>query len=209
MFDPAHFLAFLIAGISLNLMPGPDTMYVLARSLGQGRRAGTLAALGISSGALLHITAAVLGFSAVLMTSALAFSAIKLVGAAYLVYLGVKMLRGSPEGLASPALRRERPLTIWSQGVLTNLLNPKVALFFLAFLPQFVDPRRGHISLQFLLLGLTFEVTGTTWLLMVAAGSGTLKNWLHRRPAFVRVQQKATGALFILFGARLAFAQQR
>jgi threonine/homoserine/homoserine lactone efflux protein len=209
MFDTTHFVAFLLAGISLNLVPGPDTMYVLARSLAQGRRAGVLATLGICSGAFLHITAAVFGFSAVLMTSATAFNVVKYAGAAYLAYFGIQMLRSKSADIEAPTLAAETSARIWAQGALTTVLNPKVALFFLAFLPQFVDPKRSHVSSQFFLLGMTFWTTGTVWLLIVAATSGSLGSWLARRPVVARVQQKATGALFLFFGARLALARQR
>jgi threonine/homoserine/homoserine lactone efflux protein len=141
MFGIHDFSLFLAAGILLNLTPGPDTVYILGRSLAQGRGAGVASALGICVGSIFHTCAAALGLSAILATSALAFSAIKLLGSAYLVFLGVKMLLDRRKRLSSPSNFRWRTTgAAFRQGVLTNILNPKVALFFLAFLPQFIDP---------------------------------------------------------------------
>jgi threonine/homoserine/homoserine lactone efflux protein len=204
LFDPARLGAFLLAAIALNLTPGPDTMYVLARSLGQGRWAGVVSALGIAAGCLVHITAAALGLSALLATSALAFTVVKWVGAIYLVWMGVGMLRSKAgpepvEGLAPASLWR-----IFRDGVVTNVLNPKVALFFLAFLPQFVDPSRGAPGLQFVLLGLMFDVTGTAWLVFLAGAAGAFGGWLRRNPRVAAWQKRVTGGVFVALGARLA-----
>src|SRR6476659_1322301 len=141
MFGIHDFGLFLVAGILLNLTPGPDTLYILGRSVAQGREAGIASAFGISLGSIFHTCAAALGLSAILATSALAFSAIKLLGGAYLVFLGVKMLLDRRKRLSLPAhFRWSTTAAAFRQGVLTNILNPKVALFFLAFLPQFIDP---------------------------------------------------------------------
>ncbi|MFP2910569.1 LysE family translocator, partial [Pyxidicoccus sp. 3LFB2] len=182
LFDPTRLAAFMVACLALILTPGPDTMYVLARSLGQGRSAGVISALGICAGCLFHIAAAALGLSALLATSAMAFTVVKWVGAVYLVWMGVQMLRSKagPEavqGLPPSSLGR-----IFRDGVVTNVLNPKVALFFLAFLPQFVDPARGSTALQFVLLGLVFAVTGTLWLMFLASAAGAFGGWLRRNP---------------------------
>ncbi len=204
LFDPARLAAFLLAGIALNLTPGPDTMYVLARSLGQGRWAGIVSALGIAAGCVFHITAAALGLSALLATSALAFTVVKWVGALYLVWMGVGMLRG---GAGPEAVQGLKPASLWRifrDGVVTNVLNPKVALFFLAFLPQFVDPSRGSPGLQFVLLGLLFSVTGTAWLAFLAGAAGAFGGWLRRNPRVAAWQKRATGAVFVALGARLA-----
>ncbi|MCP3100015.1 LysE family translocator [Myxococcus sp. K15C18031901] len=208
LFDPTRLVAFLLAGIALNLTPGPDTMYVLARSVGQGRGAGFVSALGISVGCLFHIAAATLGLSALLATSAAAFTVVKWVGALYLVWLGVQMLRSK----SGPELARDvAPASLWRifrDGVVTNVLNPKVALFFLAFLPQFVDPTRGSTGLQFVVLGLLFDLTGTAWLAFIAGVAGAFGAWLRRNPRFAAWQQRVTGGVFVALGARLALQER-
>src|SRR5947209_4624879 len=162
--------AFLLASFLLWITPGPDTMYILARSISQGIRAGVLSALGIGCGILLHTTLAAFGLSALLAASATAFHVVKLAGAAYLIYLGVQALRGSG-ALATPEIAAASPWRIVRQGILTNALNPKVAIFFLAFLPQFVDPAAGFGPIPFLLLGGLFVSGGTLWCLGLAAGA--------------------------------------
>ncbi|MCE9668059.1 LysE family translocator [Myxococcus stipitatus] len=208
LFEPTRLVAFLLAGIALNLTPGPDTMYVLARSVGQGRGAGFVSALGIAVGCLFHIAAATLGLSALLATSAVAFTVVKWVGALYLVWLGIQMLRSK----AGPdAVRGLAPASLWRifrDGVVTNVLNPKVALFFLAFLPQFVDPTRGSTGLQFVLLGLLFDLTGTLWLAFIAGVAGAFGAWLRRSPRFTAWQQRVTGGVFVALGARLALQER-
>src|SRR3954452_20893394 len=169
MFGIHDFGLFLAAGILLNLTPGPDTLYILGRSIAQGREAGIASALGISLGSIFHTCMAALGLSAILATSALAFGTIKLIGGAYLIFLGAKMIldRRKQLNLPSHFSRRTIPAA-FRQGILTNILNPKVALFFLAFLPQFIDPASSTKIAAFILLGLTFVVTGTIWCLILA-----------------------------------------
>jgi Putative threonine efflux protein len=155
MFGIHDFGLFLAAGILLNLTPGPDTVYILGRSIAQGREAGIASALGISVGSIFHTCAAALGLSAILATSALAFGTIKLLGGAYLIFLGLKMILERRGQLSLPSNFHRRTTTAaFRQGVLTNVLNPKVALFFLAFLPQFIDPASGTKVFAFLFLGL-------------------------------------------------------
>src|ERR1700731_1322514 len=169
MFGIHDFGLFLAAGILLNLTPGPDTVYILGRSIAQGREAGVGSALGISGGSIFHTCAAALGLSAILATSALAFGTIKLLGGAYLVFLGIKMILDRRKHLSLPTSFRRRTTTAaFRQGVLTNILNPKVALFFLAFLPQFIDRSSNNKVLAFLVLGFTFITTGTIWCLILA-----------------------------------------
>src|SRR5438477_628151 len=157
MFGIHDFGLFLAAGILLNLTPGPDTVYILGRSVAQGREAGVASALGICVGSIFHTCAAALGLSAILATSALAFGAIKLFGGAYLIFLGIKMILDRRKHLTLPSQFRRRTTTAaFQQGILTNVLNPKVALFFLAFLPQFIDPASNTKVLAFLMLGFTF-----------------------------------------------------
>jgi threonine/homoserine/homoserine lactone efflux protein len=203
----AHFLPFAIASLILNLTPGPDMMYVIAHSLGQGRRAGTVSALGISTGALFHATAATIGIAAVLRSSPLAFNVIRYAGAAYLVYLGIRLMfrrRTAPEaGIASPPA----PLrAIFRQGVITDVLNPKVALFFLAFLPQFVSPARGAAALQLAVLGLYFIFSATIVNLVVAALSGVAGDFLRRGRNIARME-RLSGAVFIALGLRVGLAR--
>lgn len=202
--DPTTIAVFVLASVMLHITPGPDVMYILARSLGQGRSAGVVSALGLGVGYLVHTTAAALGLSALLMSSAAAFDTLRYMGAAYLVYLGLRSIlnaRGDV-GLrvALPASRG----TIFRQGTLTAVLNPKVALFFLAFLPQFVNPARGPVVWQFVFLGALFTVTATIWNTFVGLVAGSAGDWFRNRPAFLKVQQWFTGAVLVALGVRIA-----
>ena len=155
---------FVLSGLLLNITPGPDTLYIIGRSSTQGLRGGAVAALGVGTGALVHICAAALGLSAILAASATAFTVVKIVGAAYLVYVGISLIRSKSAIESSPAAsaaQRSRLRSIFSQGFLTNVLNPKVALFFLAFLPQFVLTDAPSKPLAFLFLGAIFDINGT------------------------------------------------
>ncbi|NOK05422.1 MULTISPECIES: LysE family translocator [Myxococcus] len=208
-FDPTRLTAYFLAVLALILTPGPDTMFVLARSMGQGRKAGIVSALGIFVGCLFHIAAAAFGLSTLLATSALAFSVVKWGGAAYLVWMGVQMLRS--KDTAAEAVQALPPAGLWRifrDGVVTNVLNPKVAVFFLAFLPQFVDASAGSTGLQFLGLGLMFSVTGTSWLVLLAAFAGAFGGWMRRNPRVAAWQKRVTGGVFVALGARLALQRQ-
>lgn len=200
------FWLFAASGVVLTLTPGPDTLYILGRSVAQGRRAGMLSVLGISTGILIHTAAAALGLSALLASSAAAFTLVRWGGAAYLVYLGVRMLLGpTPSGQPAAELPPPlNPLGIYRQGLFTNLLNPKVALFFLAFLPQFVDPRSPHRTAAFLLLALEFILIGTTWSLGLACFAAAASRRLREQRASSRWLGRASGVLFIGLGARVA-----
>lgn len=200
---------FVLSGVLLNICPGPDTLYVISRGGAQGWPAGAVAALGITSGCMVHILAATLGLSAVLAASATAFSVVKWAGAAYLVYVGLGMLRTRGNGAnGGDELRRAALRTVYVQGFLTNVLNPKVALFFLAFLPQFIDPAAAGKAWSFLVLGALFNTTGTLWSLILAwtsarAGAALLRGgrldvWLTR----------TAGGLFVAFGLRLALSER-
>jgi len=204
MFGIHDFGFFLVAGILLNLTPGPDTAYILGRSIAQGREAGIASALGICVGSIFHTSAAALGLSAILATSALAFGAIKLLGGVYLVFLGLKMIfeRGGLLSLPSNFWRRTRNAA-FRQGILTNVLNPKVALFFLAFLPQFIDPASNAKVLAFVVLGLTFVTTGTVWCVIVAWFASALSGRIRNNETIGRSLNRAAGALFVLIGVRL------
>jgi RhtB (resistance to homoserine/threonine) family protein len=205
MFGIHDFGLFLAAGILLNLTPGPDTAYILGRSIAQGREAGIASALGISVGTVLHTCAAALGLSAILATSAVTFSAIKLLGGAYLVFLGLKMMLERSGQLTLPTnFRRRTSVAAFRQGILTNVLNPKVALFFLAFLPQFIDPASNAKVVAFLILGLTFVTTGILWVLILAWFASAFSERLRTNKITGRWLNRAAGALFVFLGARLA-----
>lgn len=199
---------FVATGVLLNLAPGQDTFYVLGSSIAQGRRLGVMSALGISTGCIVHTLAAAVGLSAILATSASAFIAVKLAGAAYLVYLGFRFIV-TPSGVtsASPAASGEA-WKAFREGVVTNVLNPKVALFFLAFLPQFIDPNSPVKIAAFLALGLTFVATGTVWCLVLAVGAARVRSFFTEHPrTFTRLSQ-AAGTVFILLGLRLAISER-
>ncbi len=200
---------FLLAMITLNFTPGPAMLYVVARSVGQGRAAGVVSALGVGAGTVAHTFLAALGLSAVLLSSAAAFQWVKFAGSAYLIYLGLRLLWSRPETNALPQATRESARRLFLQGFLTNLLNPKVALFFLAFLPQFVDPARGSVAVQMILLGLIYNCSATLAKLGVAFVSGSLASWFWRAPGFARWQRRFTGGTFILLGAGMVLADRR
>jgi len=197
---------FLIATITLNVTPGPDTLYVLARSVGQGRTAGIVSVLGGSVGRLIHTFATAFGLSALLMASGAAYAFVKYMGALYLIYLGARMLIGKGKGEAQTKMTPRSLGVIFRQGIATNVLNPTVALFFVAFLPQFTDASQGSIAWQIIFLGLIFTLSATLWSLIVALLAGFLGNWLNEHPRFSVAQRWITGCVFIALGARLALA---
>jgi threonine/homoserine/homoserine lactone efflux protein len=202
------FPLFAASGILLNLTPGPDTAYIVGRSVGQGRAAGIASALGIAIGSICHTGAAALGLSAFLATSAQAFYTIKLVGGAYLVFLGVKLILERRQPFDFPTeLRRSGVVAAFRQGILTNLLNPKVALFFLAFLPQFIDPGSNAKILAFLALGLTFVTTGTIWCLILAWFAAALSQRLRTSRIIRGWLNRTIGSVFVFLGIKLAAAR--
>jgi threonine/homoserine/homoserine lactone efflux protein len=202
---------FIVSGVLLNLTPGQDTMYILGRSLTGGLRCGIASALGIAVGSVIHTLAAAAGLSVLLAASPVAFTAVKFCGGAYLIYLGGKLLFARrPAGPASdPQTEGPRGSTgsAFSQGVLTNVLNPKVALFFLALLPQFISPASPAKTLAFLALGATFITTGTIWCLILAVAAARLRSFFARNPNVRTLIDRATGGLFMLLGARLAWTR--
>src|ERR1700754_4637695 len=204
MFGIQHFDAFLIGCVVLNLTPGLDTFYILARSSREGRAVGMGAALGINAGCLIHTFAAVLGLSAVLMASALAFSALKYIGAAYLCWLGLRMLMKRSTAHAATVTRGEGFRSAFGQGLLTNVLNPKVALFYLAFLPPFVSPQAENVPLALLVLGLGFIGTGLCWSMILAMLGARLQRFMASRPTAGVWMDRACGAVLIAFGSVLA-----
>jgi threonine/homoserine/homoserine lactone efflux protein len=200
--------AFMVAALALNFTPGPDMLYVIARSVGQGRAAGIASALGIGAGTLVHTFFAALGLSALLMSLPVAFEVVKYAGAAYLVYLGIRTLRSKETHTAESTVQRESLGRIFRQGMITNVLNPKVAFFFLAFLPQFVDASRGPVAWQFILLGLLFNTSGTLVNCGVALLSSRAGGWLNTRPRVARLQTWFTGTVFLALGLRLALTER-
>ena len=212
MFDTINLGAFVVAGLLLNITPGADLLYIAGRSGAGGVKAGVVAALGIGAGCFFHILFAAFGLSLVLATSATAFTVVKMIGAAYLVYLGVVSLRsaaarGRDDGLM-PAVPRDSLGRVFAQAILVNTLNPKVALFFLAFLPQFVSPQASQPALSFLFLGCLFNINGTLVNLLFAVAAAQIAGRYRRHGAIGRVLKGAVGALFIALGLRLAISSQ-
>ena len=201
---------FILSGVLLNITPGPDSVYVIGRSMQMGWRGGAAAAFGISCGCFVHVAAAAIGLSALLMASSTAFSILKLVGAAYLVFTGLQMLWSRPV----PAAALDEPVRsslrwVFLQGVFTNALNPKVALFFLAFLPQFVAADSPHKPLAFLALGLIFIFTGTLWCLVLAAFAAKAAHRLRESEGAIAWVNRGLGCLFIYLGIRVAMMETR
>jgi RhtB (resistance to homoserine/threonine) family protein len=209
MFDIDNFYLFLTVSILINLSPGPDMIYTAARSLSQGIKAGIFSALGIFVGCLFHITAAVFGLSKVIEESVLLFSIIKYAGAAYLIYLGIRSFfnkkKTKKEIDTLPILTSRK---IFFQGMLTNILNPKVAIFFLSFLPQFIDPQSNYLKEQIAFLGLWFDVQGTATLIVVACAVGAFKNILQKNTAIWNWQEKVTGLILFGLGLKMFFSKK-
>ncbi|HEY7378593.1 MAG TPA: LysE family translocator [Steroidobacteraceae bacterium] len=202
MFDPAHLLLFLTATLALNLAPGPDVLYVLANSARHGIRGGVFAALGISGGIVFHTCIAAFGIAALLLAHRWAFDALRMAGALYLIWLGISAWRGAGQadlpGAADSSLSG-----IFRKGLVTNVLNPKVALFFMAFLPQFADPARGSVTLQVLIFGALFIVSGTLVNLLYAWAGGALSTALRRDARWQRRLNRVSGGILIALGGRL------
>ncbi|MEJ7669915.1 MAG: LysE family translocator [Casimicrobiaceae bacterium] len=204
MFGTTDLALFVVSGLLLNVTPGPDTMYILGRSATHGRRGGTVAALGIAAGCFVHILGVALGLSALLAASATAFIIIKWVGAGYLIYIGIALLCTRPDIVEPPPAQRAATLrTVFWQGFLTNVLNPKVALFFLAFLPQFIAPDAPNKTMAFLFLGLIFNCNGTLWNLLVAWSAAAVAKHLRGSNNVALWVNRTVGALFVYFGVKL------
>jgi len=204
MFDSHRFLLFFAAAFLLAVTPGPGIFYVLARTLAGGRRDGFQSSMGTFFGGLFHVFAAALGVSAILAASAVAFHTVKYAGAAYLVFLGVKMIRSRNDGIPTETSAQQG--SAFRQGVLTEALNPKTALFFLSFIPQFIAPERGHIFLQFAILGIVSVSLNTAADLMVVSLAAPLERKLKSSLRFRARQRTASGAGMIGLGAYLAFS---
>lgn len=209
MFGITNFTTFIIACILLNMTPGSDTMYILGRSISQGEKAGVLSALGIGAGCIVHTLLAGFGLSLIVAQSEMAFNVIKYLGAAYLFYLGVRMILSSREQALH---RNELPVNmkkVFMSGVITNVLNPKVALFFLAFLPQFVETNQADSPVPFLLLGATFTTTGTAWCIGLALFASMLAIRIRQNPSIKKWLDRITGTLFVGLGIKLAFQSKQ
>lgn len=213
MFDTVNLGAFIVAGLLLNITPGADLLYIAGRSASGGVKAGMVAALGIGAGCFFHILFAAFGLSVILATSATAFTVVKMIGAAYLVYLGVMSLWSARGKRADVGVVEAPPRQsygkIFAQAVLVNALNPKVALFFLAFLPQFVAPQAARPALSFLFLGCLFNINGTLVNLLFALAASGMAQRFRGSGGLGRLLKGAVGTLFIGLGVRLAVSSQR
>jgi threonine/homoserine/homoserine lactone efflux protein len=202
-------ILFITGAAILLVVPGPAVMYVFSRSIGQGRTAGLFSAAGITVGTLFHVAAATLGLSALLVYSALAFQCVKYLGAAYLVYLGIRTLRSGELEFLNGEGSDTRLTRVFGQGVLVNLLNPKTALFFLAFLPQFVDSSRGHAALQIFQLGVLFALMGWFSDSLYAMAAGSVANHFRRSARLRCARRRASGGALIALGLAAAFSSAR
>jgi threonine/homoserine/homoserine lactone efflux protein len=206
--DASTLAVFVAAALALLLVPGPAVLYIVARSVEQGRAAGLVSVVGVHLGSLVHIAAAAVGLSSLLVSSAVAFNVVKYLGAAYLVFLGIRALVTRVE----PATVEVRPAPLGRllrQGAVVNVLNPKTALFFLAFLPQFVDPDAGYAALQIVVFGLVFVALGLVTDGLYALLAGTAGNWLRASRLYVALQRYVSGSVFIGLGLAAALSRQR
>ena len=208
MIEPTRFLLFIGVSWALILAPGPDMLYVITRGIAHGRRAGILSAIGVVCGILVHTTAAALGLTLILQTSALAFLLVKYIGAAYLIYLGIKSWQDKSTSSLQTAVPSVTSSAVFWQGVLSNVLNPKIAIFFLAFLPQFVDQGSTYVTWQMVILGMTFAGFGLCFLLFVGYSSGSIGSWLTSRPRYAQFFQRLAGGILIGLGIRLAITEK-
>lgn len=207
MFGIEHYWIFILSGVLLNITPGTDTMYILTRSIAQGKNAGIVSVLGISTGGLIYIFLTAFGLSLILVSSQTAFNIVRYAGALYLIYLGISVFLKRKINLTYSNHNRENAnlSVIYFQGVLTNLLNPKVALFFLSFLPQFINPGQANGPTPFLILGGTFFTTGTAWCLLLACAASYFTNSIRKNPNVSKILHIISGIIFMGLGLNLAF----
>ena len=208
MIEPAKFALFVGVSWALILAPGPDMFYVITRGMAHGSRAGIVSAIGVVCGILVHTTAAAFGLTLLLQTSAFAFLVVKFIGAIYLLYLGIQAWRDKSTFRLQTSASIPKSRALFWQGVLSNVLNPKIAIFFLAFLPQFVDKGSSHVTLQMAFLGVTFAGFGLCFLLIVGYSSGTIGRWLMDRPRYAQFFQRLAGGILIGLGIRLALTEK-
>jgi threonine/homoserine/homoserine lactone efflux protein len=208
MTEPAQLLYFITASAALTLLPGPDILFVLTQSISSGRGAGVATACGLCTGLLFHTTAAALGVSAVIYNSALAFTALKYAGAVYLLYLAFKAIKEGDRFISSVSAMEYGTWILYKRGIFMNLLNPKVSLFFLAFLPQFVDPGTGNVPLQMVFLGIVFLLQALIIFVMVSVFAGRIGLKLTDRPGVGKYVNRTKAGIFALIGLELALAQK-
>jgi threonine/homoserine/homoserine lactone efflux protein len=207
---PRELLLFITSAIVLLVIPGPSVLYIVARAVDQGRKAGLASCFGIASGGLVHVLGATVGLSALLLSSSVAYSMVKYAGAAYLVYLGISKFREKPGALGNLKHVSPKPLRrVYTQGALVEILNPKVAIFFFAFLPQFVNPARGSVTAQFLALGMLFIIMGVVSDSAWALTASSAANWLQRNRTFLRHQRNVSGTVYIGLGLATAVSGSR
>jgi threonine/homoserine/homoserine lactone efflux protein len=205
-----NFWVFALAALLLNITPGNDMLYVIARSTAQGTKAGIMSSLGVMAGCMVHIIAAMVGLSAIIAESAIAFTIIKYAGAAYLIYLGVRSLMSRKKSFEiDTAINKLSYTKLFWQGALTNVLNPKVALFFLAFLPQFINMKGAGVHWQILFLGTWFNVGGTLVNIIVSLLFGRIGSWLSQSPRFVVWLERITGTILIALGIKVALSARK
>lgn len=208
MIDTASLWTFVLASMVLLIIPGPSVLYIIAKSTDQGRRAGIVSVLGIETGTLVHTIAAAGGLSALLMASSVAFSALKFAGAGYLIYLGLKKIFGRQQVAVTQTTQlAQSPAQIYWQGVVVNVLNPKTCMFFFAFLPQFINPAKGHVALQILVLGLIFSCMATISDGAYALAAGSIGKLIKNNPYYIRMQSIITGLIYIGLGLMTVFVQ--
>lgn len=209
MFDLTTIGLFASASILLAITPGPDMIYIATRSIAQGRNAGVVSALGVHTGVLIHTFAAALGLSALIAASAVAFSMVKYAGAGYLIYLGIQTFLSKSEMLEIKSTARAKLSQVYYQGLLVNLFNPKIILFFLAFLPQFVDPSQGNVKLQLLILGILFIVFGLPIAMSVGLAGGQFGIWLRAKQEIQQATKWVTGSVYIIMGVTTATSSRK
>jgi threonine/homoserine/homoserine lactone efflux protein len=213
MIDPAQLALYIAAAFLLAVTPGPGIFYVAARTLAGGRAEGVASSFGTGLGGMVHVAAGSLGVSAIVLASAELFTALKLIGAAYLVWIGIRTIRSARQGAAPmlaemPAAPPVGPRRAFREGALVEALNPKTAAFFLAFVPQFLDPAAGHVALQFILLGVISVTLNTLADLVVACAAGGIRDGAAARPALIARLRAASGAAMVALGLGLAFARR-
>lgn len=210
MYDLQHWLFFFSAAFAINISPGPDVVYIVSNTLAQGRRIGFASSFGVCAGALVHVLAAAVGISAILVTSATAFTIVKWAGAGYLIYLGIKTLASAGQAFAlkSDKFPRLSFFLAFRRGMMIDILNPKVAVFFMAFLPQFVDPALGFVPAQLVLLGVLVIAVAIMVEAVYVLGSSSLTTSLRRNPGIGRWLDRLLGGVLIGLGLRLAFQER-
>lgn len=208
MIESSQLIYFIAASAALTFLPGPDIVFVLTQSISQGKTAGIATASGLCTGVLAHTTAAALGISALLYKSALAFEIVKYAGAAYLIYLAVKALKEGDQLISADSVQRTDVFALYKKGVLMNILNPKVALFFLAFLPQFVNVQAGKVPLQMILLGVVFMVQAWLIFSLVSVFAGTIGNRIMDSPGLGKYINWGKAGIFTVIGVKLALSHK-